>query len=329
MSLSLKENMMLVLEHREPEYMPLITDFDQAWPGGDGFVCECPRGKSGLDWFGQSWTFEPKIGACNPTPGKYLMDDITKWKEIFRFPDLSLLDWEGNAAATTAKWDRENRLSRVSIGFGMWERMFCSMPFETALLSLMTEPEACYDFVGAMADHKIRLHDYVIKYYRPDVICMHDDYGSGAGMFMSPEVWREIFKPHLQRVIDAITSKGVMYEHHCCGYFAPILPEMAEMGVTLFNSVHKSNDPVALKKQIGHVMTFNGGFDTQYLDDDARTEEEIRAHVDETIDLFAPGGSWIPRFVLAHKERGSIVTDEILRYGATHYYGKRPGNIYG
>lgn len=329
-SLSLKENMMLVLQHKEPEYMPLISDFDQAWPGGMDFVCEAPR-VSGVnkDWFGQSWTFEPKIGACNPTPGCYLLDDITKWKDVIRFPSFDKMDWEGYAARDTAGWDRDRKMSRVTIGYGMWERLFCIMPFDEALCALIEEPEACYEFFGAVADHKIRLHEYVIKYYKPDVLCMHDDYGSGTGMFMSPEVWRELIKPHLQRVIDHVRDHGVMYEHHCCGYFAPILPEMADMGVTMFNSVHKSNKPAELKKQIGHKITFNGGFDTQYMDGENITEEEIRAHVRNTIDELAPGGSWVPRYMLVHRDRGAFITDELLKYGATHYYGKRPGNIYG
>ena len=50
------------------------------------------------DWFGQSWTYEPKIKAANPTPGIHLVPDITRWKEYMKFPDLSKLDWEGHAA---------------------------------------------------------------------------------------------------------------------------------------------------------------------------------------------------------------------------------------
>ncbi len=329
MSLSYRDNMMMALEHKEPEYMPLVSDFDMAYPGGLDFVCEAPKVPGvNKDWFGQSWTYAENIGACNPTPGDHLLDDITKWKDVVKFPTFEQMDWEGHAAEDTKKWNREERLSRVTIGYGMWERLFCIMPFSDALCSLVDEPEACYEFFGAVADHKIRLHEYVIKYYKPDLLVMHDDYGSGGGMFMSPEVWRKLLKPHLQRIIDHVRSHGVMYEHHCCGYFAPIIPEIAEMGAVSFNSVHKSNNPAELKKQIGDKITFVGGFDTQFMDTDSATEDEIRAHIRKTIDELAPGGSWIPRFMLANRARNPIVNDEILKYGATHYYGKRPGNTY-
>ena len=154
----------------------------------------------------------------------------------------------------------------------------------------MEEPEACYDFFGAIADHKIRLYEYIIKYYRPDIICMHDDYGHGKGMFMSPEVWRELIKPHLQRIIDMVASYGVIYEHHCCGYFAPILGEIADMGCAATNLVHKSNHPDSEIAR-GHKMCMIGAFDTQYLDAPSNCRRRNAGQRAENLDEMAPGGA--------------------------------------
>lgn len=324
-SLSFRENGLLAYQHKEPEYLPISSDFDTCAPRGMDFIREtiCVNGTAD-DWFGQSWTFEPNIGGANPTPGKHLVPDITKWRETMKFPDLSKLDWEGHAAVDTAKWDRAHKLSRVMVGYGLWERMFSVMEFQDALMALVEEPEACYDFFGAVADHKIRLYDYLIKYYKPDILIMHDDYGHGRGMFMSPDTWRELIKPHLQRVIDSITSKGVLYEHHCCGYFAPIVGEIADMGCSATNTMHVSNKPAELKKEVGHKMCFVGGFDNQFMDRPETTEDEIRASIDKTIDELAPGGSWVAAAGLKTKERNKIVNDEIIRYGSTKYTCARP-----
>ena len=324
MSISYRENLLRVFAHETPEYLPLMSDFDAVSPGGIDFVCEAPR-LPGVhkDWFGQSWTFEQKIGACNPTPGCYLLDDITKWEDVIRFPTFDKMDWEGYAARDTAGWDRDGRMSRVTIGYGMWERLFCIMPFDEALCALQEEPECCYAFFGAVADHKIRLHEYIIRYYKPDLLVMHDDYGSGSGMFMSPDTWRKLLKPHLKRVIDHLKSHGVMYEHHCCGYFAPIVEEIADLGAVAINPVHKSNNPAELKKQLGRKLTFVGGFDTQYMDYDSTTEQQLRESVRRSVDQLAPGGSWVPRYMLTHKERQAWVMDELLKSAAAHY-GQRP-----
>lgn len=324
-SLSYRENTLLAYRHKEPEYFPLASDMDSCAPMGMDFIREsiCVEGTAD-DWFGQSWTYEPAIGGASPTPGMHLVPDITKWREYMKFPDLSLLDWEGYAARDTAKWDRERKLSRVDVGYGLWERMFSVVEFQDALCALMEEPEACYDFFGAVADHKIRLYQYLIQYYRPDILVMHDDYGANGGMFMSPEVWRELIKPHLQRVIDSITGEGVLYEHHCCGYFAPIAGEIADMGCSAANTMHVSNRPAELKKEIGHKMCFVGGFDTQYMDKKETTEEQIRKSVDRTVDGLAPGGSWIPWLGLTNKEKKAVAADELVRYGSAQYTCRRP-----
>ena len=40
--LSLKENMLRVYRHQEPEYTPLFSDFNSAMPGGMDFINERP-----------------------------------------------------------------------------------------------------------------------------------------------------------------------------------------------------------------------------------------------------------------------------------------------
>ncbi len=324
-SLSFRENCLLAYQHKEPEFFPIGGDMDTCAPRGMDFIRETPP-CTGVadDWFGQSWTFEPKIGGCNPTPGVHLVPDITEWKERMKFPNLDVLPWEEYAARDTAKWDRKNKLSRVMVGYGMWERMFSVMEFQDALMALMEEPEACYEFFGAVADHKIRLYDKLIQYYKPDILIMHDDYGHGGGMFMSPPVWRELLKPHLQRIIDSIVSKGVMYEHHCCGYFAPIVGEIADMGASATNNMHISNKPAELKKEVGHKMCFVGGFDTQFFDKADTTEAQIRESMRKTIDELAPGGSWIGQAGVKTRERNAITNDEMILYGSTKYTCKRP-----
>ena len=318
-SLSYKENMLLVLQHKEPEFIPMNDDFNN---GFSSVVMETGRDrtKPSQDWFGQYWTFEPTIGGFNPTPGSHLVTDITRWREQMTFPDLDAVDWEAAAERDTAHWDRENKLCRITMGYGLWERMFSVMEFQDALVALLEEPEACFDFFSAVADYKIEVFRRVIHYYKPDQIVFHDDYGNTKAMFMSPETWRELIKPNLQRVIDFVTGEGVFYEHHCCGNFAPIVEEIADMGASSFNTCHVSMHPAELKKRIGHKIAFMGGFDNQFIDAITTTEEQTRKHAREVIDAMAPGGSWCPRFVNSVPEKRDYVNDEIINYGGTHYY---------
>ena len=114
-TLTYKENVLRVLRHKEPEYMPFPSDLDFCFPTPIREVGKSVGGKPGLDWFGQSWTFEPTIGGYNPTPNVHLITDITRWREQMKFPDLDAIDWEAAAAKDTANWDRENKLSRARV----------------------------------------------------------------------------------------------------------------------------------------------------------------------------------------------------------------------
>lgn len=322
-TLTKKENMLLVLQHKEPEYLPIMADFNN---GFSSVVRETgsDRTKPSTDWFGQYWSFEPTIGGFNPTPNSHLVTDITKWRDQMKFPNLDEIDWAAAAEKDTATWDRENKLSRMTMGFGLWERMFSVVEFQDALCGLLEEPEASKDFFEAVADYKIEVFKRIIHYYKPDQIVFHDDYGNTKGMFMAPETWRELIKPALQRVIDFVTGEGVFYEHHCCGNFAPIVEEIADMGAASFNTCHINMHPAELKKKIGHKIAFMGGFDNQYIDRITTTEEEVRQHVRDTMDAMAPGGSWCPRCVNSVPAKYEIINDEILKYSPKFYSCPRP-----
>lgn len=325
--LTLRENMELVYRHEMPEYMPFITDFDIAMPKGKGFINErpnCPGVND--DWFGQSWTWEEKVGACNPTPGKPLLDDITQWEDKMVFPDVAKLEWEKYVGEETAGWDRKARMSRLAIGFGMWERMFSVMPFDEALVSLVEEPEACYDFFGAVADHKIRLHELAVRYYKPDVLIMHDDYGNHQNLFMQPDTWRKLLKPHLKRIVDHAHSLGVRYEHHNCGYWASIAQDMVELGVDATNTVDPCNDLSYIKNNFGDKMVMVGALDTRLYCTMNVTRKEITDNVEETYRIMAPGGNFIPSPQSArYGANYSFVEEEVRRIGQ-EYYGPRPEN---
>lgn len=323
--LTLKENMKLVYNHQIPEYMPAFSDIDQILLYGPDFVNERPE-IPGVhdDWFGQSWTYVEDVHAASPTPNKPLLDDITRWKEVVKFPDLDKLDWEGHAKKDTANWDRENKMCSCRDYFGLWERMNSIMNFDEALVSLVTEPECCEEFFAAVADHKIRLHDLAIEHYHPDIIMMHDDYGTEDRMFMSPDTWRELVKPHLKRIVDAVHAKGVLYEHHSCGYYAPIIPDLIEIGVDAVDFIQACNNPAEISRKYHDKLTLVGAIDNLYIENPVRTEEEIRESIRKTYAGIAPNGSFVPVGLLFGPNR-TIAFDEMKKQESL-YYGPRPNN---
>ena len=100
-----RENFRRALEHKQlwmpmtgdkmnftPEIVPdntaraLVT---QAKP------YEGPKG--GLDMFGVYWEYVPSANGSIVRPGNPTLTDITKWREVVKFPDVDSWDWEKSA----------------------------------------------------------------------------------------------------------------------------------------------------------------------------------------------------------------------------------------
>ena len=75
-----------------------------------------------------------------PKPGEILVDDICKWRDIVKIPDLSGRDWEGYYKSKLKDVDREKQA--VSAGGGDYFLTLVSLlGFENTLFALYEEPE--------------------------------------------------------------------------------------------------------------------------------------------------------------------------------------------
>jgi hypothetical protein len=70
----------------------------------------------------------------------------------------------------------------------------------------------------------------------PDVVLYGDDYGYQSGMFLSDQDFRTFVRPRLRTLfsrIHRLTSAPICF--HCCGAVSSILPDLADLGVSLLN----------------------------------------------------------------------------------------------
>lgn len=267
------------------------------------------------DWFGVKYLLRPDQPGPMPLETEHKIEDIETWRDVVVFPNLDDYDWEGCAARDTAHWDRKNRVSNIILINGVFEslHMFCG--FENALCDIITDEEACSDFMSAMADYKIEVIRRVKKYYNADKIQFHDDYANNSNLFMDIPRWRRIIRPHLKRVIDATHECGMYYEHHSCGMVRDLVGELVELGVDALNPVQLQNGPKELKEKYGDKLTLAGGFDNQgCLDRPGATKEEIEESLRSTLDIMAPGGKWIARTSFIDKKKDQIWLDVLDEY---------------
>lgn len=103
-----------------------------------------------------------------------------------------------------------------------------------------------------------------------DAIWLGEDLGTQTSMLISPDLWRERFKPRYARMIAALKQRkpDLTVIFHSDGAVAPLLDDLIELGVDVYNPVQPNvpgSDPVALKKRYGDSLSFFGGIDQQAL----------------------------------------------------------------
>ena len=73
-----------------------------------------------------------------------------------------------------------------------------------------------------------------------DMIHISDDWGSQKDMMFDPEIWREIIRPHLKKVIDHVHSRGALCSLHSDGCISKVTDELAELGIDLLHPWQES-----------------------------------------------------------------------------------------
>ena len=253
--------------------------------------------------------------------------DVTSWRETLRTPDLAQCAapalW-GETCAKAAQVDRSQTLLVGFMPYGTFELVHSFMGFENAFINFMLEPEAMAELCEHVGEFRLAYLKLLVERLRPDAILFHDDWGSKTSLFMSPETWRTFLRPQHAKLFAYAREQGLVSIHHADSFLEPIVGDMVEMGVDVWQGALPENDIVRLQKETAGAITFMGGLDVSKIDLETATEAEIRAEVRRACESYAPGGHYIPSLTYGGPsficERARpIVTDEIARYNEAHF----------
>ncbi|MCD6257426.1 methyltransferase [Candidatus Aerophobetes bacterium] len=148
-----------------------------------------------------------------------------------------------------------------------------------------------------------------------DVIMLSGaDFGTQNGPFISPDMYREFYKPFHKKINDWVhqhTSWKTFY--HSCGSVFAFLDDFVEAGVDILNPVQtsaKDMDPKVLKEKYGDKLVFwGGGVDTQKTLPFG-TPEEVKKQVKERCRIFGKDGGYV--FNTIHNIQSKVPVENLL-----------------
>ncbi len=147
-----------------------------------------------------------------------------------------------------------------------------------------------------------------------DVVLFGDDLGAQQGPLISPEAYREYYKPYHKKLWNrAKELADVKVQLHCCGGIYELLDDLIEAGLDAVNPVQiscRGMDPARLKEDFGERITFwGGGCDTQNILP-LLGPAEISKNVQELTSIFSPGGGFI--FQQVHNILANVPPENVV-----------------
>jgi len=181
------------------------------------------------DEWGCTWC---RLGGISK--GEVVRGAIEDWDQLddYRAPDFGLHARYDRARQAV----RENPDKYVLVGLpGGWvfAAARCIRKMERYLADLLLEPERVE-----------RLHDIVVAENEKVIrraaelgaqgVIVYEDWGTQTGPLVSPEMFRDLFKPRVKHLCDLARGRGLSRWMHSCGAMTRLIPDLIDAGVEVF-----------------------------------------------------------------------------------------------
>lgn len=279
--ISLRENLMLALNHEKPVWMPDLYGSSQVYQSSIARDSPIEREQDTTDWFGVEYKYS--AAQSSNTPQGNVLNDITEWEQKVRWEDLNKYDWEADGM----RLERDESLALfMRMSNGPFERLHMMEGFEQALIDLVLEPEAVHAFLMRLVDFKIDLFNRIRDNVPLDYIVSGDDWGTMRAPFFSTDTFEKTILEPTARFAEAVHARGTKFFMHCCGVINPFVPYMIEeIGVDGLE-IQNMNDISGILEKYGDRVTVEYHTNSQLCYDPETTAEQVRLHAKEIVDTF-------------------------------------------
>ena len=163
---------------------------------------------------------------------------------------------------------------------------------ERCLMAMMDDPGWVKEMIDTCLDRDIALFEMLWDAgYRFDEVRWPDDLGYKQHTFFSLPTYREIVRPAHRRAAQWAHDHGMRVRLHSCGYVAPFVPDLVDLGIDMLNplEVKAGMDPIKLKREYGDRLAFHGGLNAVLFE----RPEEMWAEMRRVVPAMKEGGGYL------------------------------------
>ena len=193
-------------------------------------------------------------------------------------------------AARTIAADAGEHFIVPNFGFCLFERAWSLRGFDAFLTDLALDQAFAEELLERITEIQLVL----IQRYLAlgiDGGYFGDDYGAQKNLLISPKTWRALIKPRLERLFAPFRDAGLPVIMHSDGSIAAILPDLVDIGLSVYNPVQPDVVDLAwLHRRFGTNLAYYGGVSTQTVLPHG-SPAGVREAVRTTIRTLAPDGT--------------------------------------
>ncbi len=182
------------------------------------------NGEVHLDYFGNI------IGRLNGiTKGECVKGALTDWEDLETY-ELPQIDTSVFSAEAAEKYKACDQYVVVGSPFSVFSILRDARLMTNALMDTVLEPENVEEFLQKILARNLELVE-AIKDFGADALMFWDDWGTQDRTFISPNTFRELFKPIYKQIADRLHSYNMHLIVHSCGYNYAFMQDFIEAGI--------------------------------------------------------------------------------------------------
>lgn len=183
----------------------------------------------------------------------------------YPFPDFAE-DYRWNGVPEQVQEMIKNDLIAVAfMQMTIFEVAWYLRGMDNFMVDLMTNVPFAETLLETITEIRIKMAERYAQ-CGADILMLGDDIAMQEDMMMSPELWRQFFKPRLEKVIRAAKNvkPDILIFYHTDGNPEKVVPDLIEIGINILNPVQpECIDLFQLKKIYGDMLSFWGALGTQ------------------------------------------------------------------
>ena len=262
------------------------------------------------------WPFAEEEADLNTMPGVWTE---SMWAAIASPPGPEISGLDGQKVFREGARRLRDKTDKAILGlFGGNLIEFGQFLYrnDNFFILLAGDPKKAHAFLDKMVEIHLEnlkkfletVGDYI------DIIVFGDDLGMQTGPQISPDMYREFFKPRHKILWNrAKELADVKVNLHSCGGIRELIPDLIEAGLDAINPVQincSGMDLGELKKEFGKELVFwGGGCDTGHILP-KETPEAVAQHVKKQVEIGRKGGGFV--FQQVHNIMADVPPENIV-----------------